>query len=106
MSPEEAKQIATEVCEREESKQPMLMAAPSTIARLWICQGIIVFPKAAHRAEFLDLAKWKSRIVEFCEQHKIKVLILDNLSTLNETLEDENDATACNPLNALVVALK
>ena len=39
-------------------------------------------------------------------EHKIKVLILDNLSTLSETLEDENDATAWNPLNSLVVALK
>ena len=34
------------------------------------------------------------------------MLILDNLATLSETLEDENSAANWNPLNSLIVALK
>ncbi len=71
---------------------------------------IVVYPKADqdHRAEFVDLADaaWKHRIVEFCKAQGIKVLILDNLATLSESLEDENSAANWNPLNSLVVALK
>ncbi|MEW6435736.1 MAG: AAA family ATPase [Pseudomonadota bacterium] len=72
--------------------------------------NILVYPKTAqdHRAEFIDLADegWKSQIVGFCKTSGIKVVIFDNLSTLNDTLEDENDAANWNVLSNLIVALK
>ncbi len=71
---------------------------------------IVVFPKAEqdHRATFVDLAdpEWKHRVIQYCRKEEVKVLILDNLATLSESLEDENSAANWNPLNSLIVALK
>jgi hypothetical protein len=71
---------------------------------------IVIYPKAEqdHRADFVDLAdpEWKHRIVEFCKGQGVQMLILDNLATLSESLEDENSAANWNPLNSLIVALK
>jgi RecA/RadA recombinase len=72
--------------------------------------NIEVYAKAAqdHRAIFPDIVDqaWIHKIVSVCMAGKIDVLILDNLSTLTTTLEDENSAANWHPLNALVVALK
>ena len=61
-----------------------------------------------HRAEFVDLAdsQWLPRIIEHCRKHEIELVVLDNLSTLSPSLEDENKATAWAPLNNLIIALK
>jgi len=95
---------------REEPLPQGLSAVPEADGPCVDLSKIIVYPKADqdHRAEFVDLADaaWKHKIVKFCRDQGIKVLILDNLATLSESLKDENDATAINPLNSLIVALK
>ncbi len=57
---------------------------------------------------FVDLANplWKIIIVNEVIKGGYGLVVLDNLSTLAPTLEDENDAVAWNPLNSLLVALK
>lgn len=107
---DEAAEIIAQLKACEDAKPESLKPLPDPDAPFVDLSKIKIFPKAAqdHRAEFVDLSdpEWKSRIVEFCREHNIKVLILNNLSTLNEGLEDENAATAWSPLNALVVSLK
>jgi RecA/RadA recombinase len=96
--------------EREEGPQQRLTAVLDPDSPYVDLSKIIVYPKAAqdHRVDFVDLVdtEWKHRIIEFCRAQQIKVMILDNLSTLSESLEDENAATAWIPLNSLIVALK
>lgn len=71
---------------------------------------ITVYPKAAqdHRAKFFDLAdrSWLRTLVEYVKVEGFGLVVLDNLSTLSPTLEDENAATAWSPLNDTIVALK
>ncbi len=49
---------------------------------------------------------WHKRIIKHLKEQKIGVVVLDNLSTLCPTLDDENSAAAWAPFNDLVVALK
>lgn len=61
-----------------------------------------------HRGSFLDLGEpaWLPELVRTVEAGEYKLVILDNLSTLSPSLEDENSAAAWAPLNETVVALK
>lgn len=71
---------------------------------------IRLYPKAGqpHQADFFDLAdrSWIATLVEYVKAEGFGLVVLDNLSTLSPTLEDENAATAWAPLNDAVVALK
>lgn len=60
------------------------------------------------KAVFPDVRdpEWKHQIIGYTQTMGVKVLILDNLSTLCPSLEDENAAAQWAPLNDLVVALK
>lgn len=73
-------------------------------------ERVTVYAKADqdHRGAFVDLAapEWTARIIEEAQAKRYDVIVLDNLSTLNPTLADENSAVAWNPLNNLIVALK
>ncbi len=106
----DARAIVDQLKARDDEKPSSLEAEYQDGAPFVDLDNIIVAPKTIqdHRAEFIDLAEpgLKSRLVEFCRDQGIKVLVLDNLSTLYETLDDENSATAWSPLNSLVVALK
>ncbi len=110
LSKEQASKLAKLKCRLEKAQRKSRLGPANDSEAFVDLSKVVIYPKTAqdHRAEFVDLAdaEWKSRIVEFCKQQEIKVLILDNLSTLNETLDDENSATSWNPLNTLVVALK
>lgn len=72
--------------------------------------NVVVYAKAAqsHRAEFPDIADtdWRVQIIEWCQREGVELLVLDNLTTLTDSLEDENSAADWSPLNALVVGLK
>jgi hypothetical protein len=72
--------------------------------------NVVVYAKAAqsHRAEFPDIVntEWRIQIIEWAKRERIELLVLDNLTTLTDSLEDENAAAAWSPLNALVVGLK
>lgn len=61
-----------------------------------------------HRGSFLDLGdpSWLPELIRTVEAGEFKLVILDNLSTLSPSLEDENSAAAWAPLNETVVALK
>ncbi len=61
-----------------------------------------------HRADFVDLAKaeWRTQILDEVRARGYEVVVLDNLSTLQPSLKDENDATSWVPLNELIVGLK
>ncbi len=73
-------------------------------------ENITVYMKAAQdpRATFVDLVspEWAMRIIEDTRANGYEVVILDNLSTLSPSLDDENAAVAWMPLNNLIVALK
>lgn len=73
-------------------------------------EGIIYATKTAqdHRANFVDLSRpeWLMKIVEYVTEKEVGLVVFDNLSTLNPSLEDENSAAAWAPLNEMVVALK
>lgn len=107
--PEVIAEVVSEVQERETQRILSLPDQAGGEAFVDLSQ-IVVFPKAEqdHRAEFVDLAspEWKHRIVEYCKSEGIELLILDNLATLSESLEDENSAAGWIPLNSLIVALK
>lgn len=55
--------------------------------------------------DLLDRA-WHKRLIKYLTEQRISVVVLDNLSTLCPTLDDENSASAWAPFNDFVVALK
>lgn len=55
--------------------------------------------------DLLDRA-WHKRLIKHLTEQRISVVVLDNLSTLCPTLDDENSASAWAPFNDFVVALK
>jgi hypothetical protein len=55
--------------------------------------------------DLLDRA-WHKRIIKYLKENSFDIVVLDNLSTLCPTLDDENSAAAWAPFNDLVVALK
>jgi hypothetical protein len=72
--------------------------------------NIQIYPKTCQPPQtcFIDIADTKNRlrILKECQHRNIDILVLDNLSTLSASLEDENKATAWAPLNELITSLK
>jgi putative DNA primase/helicase len=72
--------------------------------------NIQIYPKTCQPPQtcFIDIADTKNRlrIIQECQRRNIDILVLDNLSTLSASLEDENKATAWAPLNELITSLK
>jgi hypothetical protein len=60
------------------------------------------------KAQFISLAAPEDRepIIRWAKRKRLDVLILDNLSTLCGGLEEENSATAIQPINDLIVSCK
>lgn len=57
---------------------------------------------------FIDLTKESSHglIGQYCVKNEVKLVILDNFSTLTDAMEEENNATAFRQLNLFVSKLK
>jgi hypothetical protein len=71
---------------------------------------VVVYAKTQQdaEAEFPDVAspEWKQQIIQWVKRDGIELLVLDNLTTLTPSLEDENSAAQWSPMNSLVVSLK
>lgn len=59
-------------------------------------------------SDFLDITQTKDQmqILEWCEQEGFEVVIIDNLTTTADSLEDENEATAFRSVQAFMLRLK